>query len=88
MSFKRLAFAIIFFSASISIASAGSFLYPLDKIAAPSCRFQSWGNLSDDCKMTLPKIVNADYDKYKDDKNMRRIYSVLWGATYDYGWDV
>ncbi|MBP8016583.1 M23 family metallopeptidase, partial [Candidatus Gracilibacteria bacterium] len=56
--------------------------------ASPSCRFNKWSTLSDDCKIDLPKITNADYEKYKLDKNMRRIYSMLWGATYEYGWDV
>lgn len=37
--------------------------------------------------MDLPKIANADYSKYKNDTTYRRIYSVLWGATYDFGWD-
>ncbi len=38
--------------------------------------------------MPLPKISGADYMKYKNDSSFRRIYTVLWGATYDYGWDV
>ncbi len=38
--------------------------------------------------MILPKITGADYKKFKDDTTFRRIYTVLWWATYDYGWDV
>jgi hypothetical protein len=38
--------------------------------------------------MPLPRIANADYEKFKADSQYRRIYTVLWGATYDYGWDV
>jgi hypothetical protein len=38
--------------------------------------------------MTLPHILNADYVTYKNNTEYRRIYSVLWGSTYDYGWDV
>lgn len=37
--------------------------------------------------MPLPKIEGADYEKYKSNTLYRRVYSVLWGATYDYGWD-
>ncbi len=85
---KKIFILLALFSASISVAHAGNFIYPFDKIAAPSCRFQTWENLSDDCKMILPRIQNADYDKFKDDKMMRRVYSVLWWSTYDYGWDV
>jgi len=69
---------LLSFIGSIPPVSAGNFIYPFDKIAAPSCRFSNWSSLGDDCKMTLPKITNADYDKFKDDKLMRRVYSVLW----------
>lgn len=64
------------------------FGYPLDQIAKPSCRKEAWSTLDDTCKMTLPRIANADYEKFKNDSQYRRIYTVLWGATYDYGWDV
>lgn len=37
--------------------------------------------------MTLPRIEGANYSAYKDNTLYRRVYSVLWGATYDYGWD-
>lgn len=69
-------------------AFAGSFVYPFDQIAKPSCRYSPWSMLDDGCKIALPRISGADYMKYKDDKEYRRIYSVLWGATYTYGWDV
>lgn len=38
--------------------------------------------------MPLPRIVNANYELYKNDSQFRRIYTVLWGGTYDYGWDI
>jgi murein DD-endopeptidase MepM/ murein hydrolase activator NlpD len=38
--------------------------------------------------MPLPRIVNANYESYKNDAQFRRIYTVLWGGTYDYGWDI
>lgn len=82
---------VFFFFALImgtQIASAGSFVYPFDQIAKPACRYSAWSTLDDGCKMTLPKISGADYTKFKDNKEYRRIYSVLWGATYAYGWDV
>lgn len=76
------------FFASIQMTSAGSFVYPFDQIAKPSCRYSAWSTLDGNCKMTLPRISGADYTKYKDNNEYRRIYSVLWGATYTYGWDV
>lgn len=68
--------------------NAGSFIYPIDQIAVPKCRFSNWSELGSDCKMTLPRIVKWDYTKYKNDTNIRRIYSILWWATYNYWWDV
>lgn len=75
---KKIFLSIVFFSILSPFTHAGNFIYPLDQIAAPSCRFQNWSSLSGDCKMPLPKIMGADYDKFKDDKLMRRVYSVLW----------
>ena len=75
---KKIILFFSLFSSLIPFVSAGNFIYPLSQIAAPSCRFQTWGGLGSECKMALPKITNADYDKYKDDKLMRRVYSVLW----------
>lgn len=85
---KRYFLSFLFFFLGIQSAVAGSFVYPLDQIAKPSCRFSTWGTLDNGCKMTLPRIEGADYVKYKNNTDYRRIYSVLWEATYDYGWDV
>lgn len=71
-----------------SLAHAWSFRYPFDEIAAPSCRFSDWWSLSSDCKIQLPRIIWADYTKYKDDKTLRKVYSILWWSTYNYWWDV
>ncbi|MDD5213169.1 MAG: M23 family metallopeptidase [Candidatus Gracilibacteria bacterium] len=69
-----------------NLAKAG-FVYPFKEISKSDCRFQSFDTLSADCKKDLPILHTADYKKYKDDYNYRRVYTVLWGATYDYGWD-
>lgn len=71
-----------------SETNAGNFIYPIDQIAVPKCRFSNWSELWNDCKMTLPRIANWDYTKYKNDTNIRKIYSILWWATYNYWWDV
>jgi len=84
---KKLLFIVLFFWA-ITQAYAGNFIYPIDQIAVPKCRFSNWWDLWNDCKMTLPRIVNWDYTKYKNDTNIRKIYSILWWATYNYWWDV
>jgi murein DD-endopeptidase MepM/ murein hydrolase activator NlpD len=79
----------LFLDFSITTVAYGSnFWYPFAQIAKPSCRKEAWSTLDDTCKMPLPRIVNANYESYKNDAQFRRIYTVLWGGTYDYGWDI
>lgn len=64
-------------------------VYPISEMSKVECRFQKFSTLSDDCKMQLPILKTADYEKYKNDYSLyRRVYTILWGATYKYGWDV
>lgn len=67
-------------------------IYPLQKISTLECRFQKFSELSDACKMDLPILHTSDYKKYlKQDGGYNlytRIYTVLWGSSYTYGWDV
>lgn len=67
---------------------ADGFSYPFSKISAPSCKWNAWSTLSDECKIDLPKISGARYADYEKNPLYRRTYSVLWGTTYDYGWDL
>ncbi|EKE29175.1 MAG: peptidase M23 [uncultured bacterium (gcode 4)] len=84
---KKALFILILLSL-FSEASAGNFIYPFAEVANPKCRFSSWNTLGSDCKIPLPRIEGANYTKYKDNTTLRRIYSILWWATYNYGWDV
>lgn len=85
---KKILLSLALFVAALETVSAASFVYPFSEIAKPSCRYSAWSTLDSACKMPLPRITGADYTKLKDNKEYRRIYSVLWGATYTYGWDV
>ena len=78
------------FAGSLLFAQSAfaNFSYPFEQIAKPSCRKEAWDTLQDTCKITLPKIIGAKYELYKDSTDYRRIYTVLWGTTYDYGWDI
>ncbi|MDD4151163.1 MAG: M23 family metallopeptidase [Candidatus Gracilibacteria bacterium] len=76
---------LIFF---IPILAKAEFVYPFKEISKSDCRFENFDTLSKDCKKDFPILHTADYKKLKDDYNYRRVYTVLWGATYDYGWDV
>lgn len=62
--------------------------YPLKYVSKIECKFTPWSEHSDDCKIPLPTIKNANYKTYKDNTQMRLIYSVMWWATYKWGWDV
>ncbi len=85
---KKITFFLCMLLVFMETVSAGSFVYPIDQIAKPACRYSPWSTLDDGCKMALPHITGANYTVFKDNKEYRRIYSVLWGATYAYGWDV
>lgn len=62
--------------------------YPVKEISKNECRKQHWSTLSADCKQPLPVIGNADYNSYKNNPTYRLAYSVLWGGTYNDGWDM
>ncbi len=70
-------------------ATQAQFYYPIQEMSKPECRFQDFQSLGDDCKQQLPILKTSDYQKYKNDYSVyRRIYTVLWGSSYDYGWDI
>lgn len=67
-------------------------VYPLKEISKLECRFEEFSSLGSDCKQSLPVLKTNDYEKYasKDGgyNDYTRIYTVLWGSSYKYGWDV
>lgn len=82
---KKIIFLLFLFSIP-SLANA-KFVYPFKEISKSDCRFSNFESLWADCKKDLPILKTSDYKKLKDDYNYRRVYTVLWWATYDYGWD-
>lgn len=75
---------------NLEITNASSKLvYPLKKISKLNCRYLSdfdW--LSSDCIEDLPILRTSDYKKYASWTNkFRNLYTVLWWASYKYGWD-
>lgn len=64
-------------------------VYPIQTMSKPECRFQNYSSLWSDCIQNLPILKTKDYITYKNDYNIyRRIYTVLWWASYTYWWDV
>lgn len=82
-------FFIWFFLLGFHFSVNADLVYPIQEMSKVECRFQKFSTLSSDCKMQLPILKTSDYTKYKNDYNTyRRIYTILWWATYNYGWDV
>ncbi len=67
-------------------------LYPLKYISKLDCRFEKYADLDDNCKQELPILHTKDYEKYAKQNDgfneYTRIYTVLWGSSYKYGWDM
>ena len=81
-------FILLLFLLNYKQSLAWDFVYPIQTMSKPECRFQNFHTLWSECKMQLPVLETKDYKKLKDDFLYRRVYTVLWGATYTYGWDV
>lgn len=88
----------IFFQTNILLlgvsasSNDGKIVYPIQEMSKLECRFEKFSNLSSNCKQQLPILNTKDYEKYAQQSggynDYTRIYTVLWGASYKYGWDV
>jgi len=76
----------------VSAASKDEIIYPLKQISKLECRFEDFDKLDSACKQNLPILKTKDYKKYATKNgwynDYTRIYTVLWGSSYKYGWDV
>lgn len=65
---------------------------PLKEVSTLDCRFTEFDELSSKCKQKLPELNTKDYSKFIKQNwgynDYTRFYTVLWGASYKYGWDV
>ena len=64
-------------------AYTGAWSYPLQKVTNRA--YQKWNS---DYMIDLPKITNADYYKFKDNRLYNNTYSMLWATTYFDGRDI
>lgn len=80
-------FVAIGFGSTGSLPVNDSFIYPLQTISHPDCKFEDFDTLEGDCLIQIPRIKQADYDVYRDDPLVRGVYSVLRSSSYDDGWD-
>ncbi|NDK07780.1 peptidoglycan DD-metalloendopeptidase family protein [Candidatus Gracilibacteria bacterium] len=67
-------------------------VYPLQQVSKLECRYENFTDLDGSCKENLKILKTNDYKKYSEQSDgyndYTRRYSVLWGASYTYGWDV
>lgn len=67
-------------------------VYPLKKISKLECRFNEFKDLGSECIEDLPILNTKDYAKYASQNGwynkFTRLYTVLWGSSYKYWWDV
>lgn len=82
-----LSFFTFIFAWSHSLPNNTSFVYPLQKVSTLECRTLYWDDMPDNCKINLPIIYWANYDKYKDMPWYRDIYTTLWAAPYSDAWN-
>ena len=73
-------------------AATDKIVYPLNEVSKLSCRYQDFKDLWSNCKQKLPILHTKDYSKYIKSNwgynEFTRYYTVLWWASYKYGWDV
>ena len=73
-------------------SSTDKVIYPLKEISKLDCRFKDFDELSNNCKQQLPILKTKDYAKYASKNwwynDFTRLYTMLWWASYKYGWDV
>jgi len=79
----------------VSIVSANSsadLIFPLKEISKLECRFEKFELLGSECREQMPLIKSSDYERYATlngwYNKYTRLYTVLYGASYRYGWDV
>lgn len=78
----------LIFAGASSLPNNTSLEYPLQRVSTLECRTtareeMTWSN----CKINLPIIEDANYEKYENKKTYRDIYTTLWGASYNDSWN-
>lgn len=58
------------------------FSYPIKQVSTVECRTMYREEMTDNCKIPLPIIKNADYDAYSNSEIHKKIYTTLRAAPY------
>ena len=91
-SFSIIALAWVWVPVYNAWNASTKLVYPIQEMSKLECRFTKFSELTKDCIRDLPILKTKDYTKYikKDGwyNEYTRIYTVLWGSSYKYWWDV
>ena len=70
------------FAWSTGLPNNSTFDYPLKKVSTLECRTLYRDDMPDNCKIDLPIIHWANYDKYQDSAWYKDIYTTMFWASY------
>ncbi|MCH8518233.1 M23 family metallopeptidase [Candidatus Gracilibacteria bacterium] len=86
---------LMFHMLPVSLVSANTsseIIFPLKEVSKLECRFEKFHLLGSECRKQMPLIKSSDYERYATlnggYNRYTRLYTVLHGASYRYGWDV
>ena len=75
-----------------AVSASSDIIFPLREISKLECRFEKFDKLWAECRKQMPLIQSSDYERYATKNGwyntFTRLYTVLHGASYRYGWDV
>ena len=80
-------FISLMMASSSNLPNNSSFSYPLKQVSTLECRTLSRNEMSESCKINLPRIYWGNYAAYQDNQLYRSIYTVLWAAPYSDSWN-
>lgn len=76
----------------ITRSESPKIVYPLQQVSKLECRYENFSELENSCKENLKTLKTSSYQKYADQNDWyndyTRRYTVLWGWSYTYWWDV
>ncbi len=82
-----MSFFTFIFAWSVGLPNNTIFDYPLKKVSTLECRTLYWDDMPENCKIDLPIIHWANYDKYENSAWYKDIYTTLWWASYSENWN-
>ena len=79
-------FSTLIFGNGTSLVNNTSLVYPVDEISKLECRHKTWPELDKNCKMKLPLIEGANFQKYGANPLYTNTYttaSLIWKCSKD-----